>query len=217
MTQSIVPNLNNVKNIWSKYLTKPGQKFSFIYGLIYLVVVLIILPIFLQFIEQRTGAILNDPILELFNPLDLTWLTFALIYGCLIIAVLYLFEKPELLRAAIFTYSITVTFRIVVMYLLPLEPPAQMIPLNDPFVQFFGSGEILTKDLFFSGHTSTLFILFLITESKPLKNIFLTATVLVAIFVVLQHVHYTVDVIAAPFFAYTAFRIFKVIQNNSKG
>jgi membrane-associated phospholipid phosphatase len=102
------------------------------------------------------------------------------------------------------------------MYLLPLEPPAQMIPLNDPFVQFFGSGEILTKDLFFSGHTSTLFILFLITESKPLKNIFLTATVLVAIFVVLQHVHYTVDVIAAPFFAYTSFRIFKVIQNNSK-
>lgn len=216
MTQSIVPNLNNVKNIWSEYLSSPGQKLSFIYGLIYLLVILIILPNFLQFIERRTGVIFNDPILNLFNPLDLTWLTFTLIYGSLLVAVLYLSGKPELLRAAIFTYSITVTFRIVVMYLLPLEPPTQMIPLNDPFVQFFGSGKILTKDLFFSGHTSTLFILFLITESKPLKNIFLTATVLVAIFVVLQHVHYTIDVMAAPFFAYTAFRIFKVIQNNSK-
>jgi hypothetical protein len=33
------------------------------------------------------------------------------------------------------------------------------------------------------------------------------ATVLVGLCVVLQHVHYTVDVVAAPFFAYGAYSI----------
>jgi len=47
------------------------------------------------------------------------------------------------------------------MYSAPLDAPERLILLNDPFVQFIGSGEALTKDLFFSGHTATLFLLFL--------------------------------------------------------
>ena len=57
------------------------------------------------------------------------------------------------------------------MYSLPFNPPPEMIPLNDPFVQFFGSGKLLTKDFFFSGHTATLFLLFLVIDKKPFKQL----------------------------------------------
>jgi membrane-associated phospholipid phosphatase len=93
------------------------------------------------------------------------------------------------------------------MYLAPLEPPPGIIELRDPFVEFFGGGRTLTRDLFFSGHTSTLFLLFLLIPGKALRAAFASATLLVGLCVVLQHVHYTVDVIAAPFFAYGAFSI----------
>jgi membrane-associated phospholipid phosphatase len=93
------------------------------------------------------------------------------------------------------------------MYLLPLEPPAKMIILNDPFVEFFGTGQTLTKDLFFSGHTATLFILFLVSEKKVYKTIFLISTVAVAVAVLLQHVHYTIDVFAAVFFTYACYKL----------
>ena len=172
-----------------------------------MILVFLILPDFLQFIEQRDGFTFTDPILKLFSPIELTWLTFALIYCSLIIAIIHFLDKPQLLHAAVFTYAIMVSFRIVAMYLLPLNPPENMIMLNDPFVQLFGSTEILTKDLFFSGHTSTLFILYLVSRQRLIKTIFLLSTVLVGICVLLQHVHYSVDVFVAPFFAFTTYYI----------
>jgi hypothetical protein len=138
---------------------------------------------------------------------NLTWFTFGIIYGSLIIAVINFVTRPALLLFALQAYSVMILFRMIVMYVTPFDAPVNLISLNDPFVQLFGSGEVLTKDLFFSGHTATLFLLFLITDKKYLKNIFLICTISLGISVLLQHVHYTVDVIAAPFFAYASYRI----------
>jgi membrane-associated phospholipid phosphatase len=97
--------------------------------------------------------------------------------------------------------------RIAAMYLMPLEPPPGIIELRDPFVEFFGGGRTLTRDLFFSGHTSTMFLLFLVMPGRRLRIAYACFTVIVGLCVVLQHVHYTVDVFAAPFFAYGAYMI----------
>jgi hypothetical protein len=91
------------------------------------------------------------------------------------------------------------------MYLLPLEPPVTMIPLSDPFAEYFTTGSVMTKDLFFSGHTATLFFLYLMTEKKLLRYVFLCATITVALLVMAQHVHYAIDVFAAPFFTYAVY------------
>lgn len=198
--------------LWKTYLTKKSNRINLVATFSLLLPVLIILPNFLSFIEQRPGISFNDPVLKLFNPVDLTWFTFILIYAALILALIHLRAYPRQLLLAFKVYAITVIFRIVGMYLLPLEPPAAMILLNDPFVQFFGSGEVLTKDLFFSGHTSIMFIFYLTAQTKLFKYFFLIATILVAIFVILQHVHYSIDVFAAPFFAFAAFKISLLID-----
>jgi membrane-associated phospholipid phosphatase len=101
------------------------------------------------------------------------------------------------------------------MYITQLEAPATLIPLYDPLVQLFGNFEILRDDLFFSGHTATMFLLFLIIENKILKRVFLLFTVLVGISVILQHVHYTIDVFAAPFFSFASFRIITAARKKS--
>jgi membrane-associated phospholipid phosphatase len=163
-------------------------------------------------VEGRQGVTLADPVLELINPIDLTWFTFGLIYISLILAIFSFAAKPEILLLALQSYSLLVIFRMMVMYSAPLDAPERLILLNDPFVQFFGSGEVLTKDLFFSGHTATLFLLFLISDKKQLKIIFLISTVLVGIAVLFQHVHYTIDVLAAPFFAYSSYKIAAIIN-----
>jgi hypothetical protein len=98
------------------------------------------------------------------------------------------------------------------MYLVALEPPSTMIPLTDPFAEYFTTGSVMTKDLFFSGHTATLFFLFLITEKKLLRFLFLCASIAIAVLVILQHVHYTIDVLAAPFFTYAAYKSILLIR-----
>ena len=191
---------------WKEFLNSKNNRIELVVTLFLLVVVLATLANFLNFAEARQGVVLPDPILNLFNPIDLTWIIFALIYCSLVIAIITLINNPKQLLFAIQLYTLMVAVRIISMYLLPLEPPAKMIILNDPFVEFFGTGESLTKDLFFSGHTATLFILFLVSEKKIIKTFFLLSTIAVAVAVLLQQIHYTIDVFAAVFFTYACYK-----------
>jgi hypothetical protein len=192
---------------WKTFFQKSKSRTEFLLTIIILIPLLITFSQFLLFVEQRNGVVLNDPILNLFNPIDLTWVTFALIYISLILFLFSVIKKPSKVMIALQAYGLMVVFRIIAMYLTPLEAPETLLLLNDPFVQLFGEGDILTKDLFFSGHTGTLFLLFLLTENKTLKVIFLSATILVGSAVLLQHVHYTIDVFVAPFIAFASYTI----------
>lgn len=192
---------------WKDFLSDKKNKVEFVVSLILLALVLTGLARFVNFVEYRPGVAFSDPVLDLFNPIDMTWLTFGLIYIALVIAVASLINNPRQLLFALQLYTLMAFVRIIAMFLLPLEPPEKMILLKDPFVEFFGSGQTLTKDLFFSGHTATLFILFLVSKNKIIKTLFMISTILVAIFVLLQHVHYTIDVFAAVFFTYACYKL----------
>ena len=200
---------------WKSLFQNKQKRTEFILTLIFIVPLLHFFSMFLTFNEKRAGALLNDPLLNLFNPIDLTWVTFALIYVAIILFLINIINEPQKLMIALQTYGLMVLFRGIAMYLTPFEAPEKILVLNDPFVQLFAEGEILTKDLFFSGHTGTLFVLFLLVENRTLKNIFLIATILVGSAVLLQHVHYTVDVIVAPFVAYGSYRIIKKLHSKT--
>ncbi len=203
---------SQIKPAWQKSLKKISFKKNLILTVPLFLFVLFLLSTFLNYNEFRPGFTFNDPVLKLFDPIDLTWLTFILIYAALIIALIYLLREPESLLIAIQTYTIMALVRIAAMYLLPLDPPENLIPLVDPLVQLTGGGLVLKKDLFFSGHTSTMFLLFLSVDKKSLKYTFLLCTILVGFTVLLQHVHYSIDIFAAPFFAYGSFVIAKRIN-----
>jgi len=199
---------------WRLFLRNHKLRLELITTLILLSGTLFGLTHFLDYVETRAGVVLPDPVLALFNPINLTWLIFGLIYFSLIIAVIILARKPEKLMFALQVYILFVLVRIAAMYLVPVNPPQQMIRLDDPFVQFFGTGKMLTKDLFFSGHTATLFLLFLVTENKIVKSLFLVFTILVGISLLLQHVHYLIDVFAAPFFTYACYRAVLLVHKH---
>jgi len=197
---------------WKSFFKNKNTRIEFIITVIVLIFLMTFFAQFLLFVEERNGVTLNDPILNLFNPINLTWLTFGLIYISLILFIINKIREPGTLMIALQTYGLMVLFRGIAMYLTPFNAPQHIIVLNDPFVQLFGKGDILTKDLFFSGHTGTLFLLVLLVDSKMLKTIFLIATILVGSAVLLQHVHYSVDVLMAPFVAYGSYRIIKKLH-----
>jgi hypothetical protein len=61
-----------------------------------------------------------------------------------------------------------------------------------------GARVYLTKDLFFSGHTATTFLLLLYVWRFPrLRAVMLVAHLLVVASVFLSHLHYTIDVVGA--------------------
>lgn len=69
----------------------------------------------------------------------------------------------------------------------------------------FGFYHLITfqGNLFFSGHTGFAFLMALIFwDRKPLRWFFLAATAAFGAAVLLAHVHYSIDVFAAPFVVY---------------
>ena len=96
------------------------------------------------------------------------------------------------------------------MYVFTLEAPEGIIPLRDPLVDIVAyGGKVFNKDLFFSGHVATLTLFVLVEERSIVKKILLINSLMVAGFILLQRVHYTVDVIVAPFMSLAIFRMMK--------
>lgn len=169
-----------------------------------LVAVLAVMARFLSWVERRPGVVLADPVLALVPARDVTWLTFGLVYVGLLSMFMLNLPYPRRLVLGAQAYAVMVLFRMAVMAVTPLEAPPDSIPLRDPLVQVLGTGEVLTRDLFFSGHTATLTLLALFAPRRRSRRLFAVCTVLVAVCVLWQHVHYTVDVLVAPFFAFAS-------------
>jgi hypothetical protein len=79
--------------------------------------------------------------------------------------------------------------------------------LVSPFGFFAGGAQVyLTKDLFFSGHTATTFLLLLYVWRFPrLRWAMLAGHLLVVATVFFSHLHYTIDVVGAYAIAFTLF------------
>jgi hypothetical protein len=163
---------------------------------------------FLRWVESRPGTVvLADPILAALPARDFSVLTFSLIYGGLLVGLAVLLSRPRRLVRAAQAYVLLVLARILLMWLVPLEAPHGFVELRDPVVESLGPAQVLRRDLFFSGHASTLFLLALATPGRVWRGGMLLATAAVAILLVWQHVHYAVDVLVGPMVAFAAYEV----------
>lgn len=163
---------------------------------------------YFDFIQSRPGVYIHDPLLQRIPPQDVSGYTFAVLYSSIGIFLFIAIGNPRLIVRTLQAYFVLMLFRIVTMYFLPLEPSSGIIPLNDPFIDnFIYKNKMVSKDLFFSGHVSTMFLLFLASPQWRFKLYFLAATIAMAVLILVQHVHYTIDVIAAPIFTLASYYI----------
>jgi hypothetical protein len=132
----------------------------------------------------------------------------VLVWGGIFGALASMTRTPRRLVLVVQAYAYLVLVRVALMYVVPLDPPATIIPLRDPLVESFSTGQTpLTRDLFFSGHVGTLFLLHLVHARGRVKTVLLVAMAAVAVLTVWQHTHYVVDVLVAPFLAYGCLRL----------
>ncbi len=193
---------------WRAYLARPQGRIELAVTSAFFVAVLFAVPRFLTWNETRHGALLDDPILARLPVIDVSWPIFVIFYGGLALALMDLVPRPWRLLAGLRAYTLLMTFRMLGMWVTPLNPDPSNIPLRDPFVELIASGgQVFTKDLFFSGHTSTAALFALVALHPLRKRILYVGTALVGLLVLLQAVHYSVDVFAAPFFALGAWHL----------
>ncbi|MBS1507750.1 MAG: hypothetical protein JSS79_14000 [Bacteroidetes bacterium] len=196
--------------LWKEAFANKSFRLHFLLSLIGLAAFAISLPYFFNnVLLQKPGPQLDDPILNFFQPKDWSIEIFVLIYFSAIIFIIINIRRPATMLLTLQAY-VTVNFmRMTSLYLFTLEAPEGTIPLGDPFLSTFVYGQpVYVKDLFFSGHVSTLFILFLIEKKRIFKGALLVSTVLVAIMLAWQRVHYSLDILAAPLITWIVIRFY---------
>ena len=143
-----------------------------------------------------TDIILNN--IPVFN------VQFLFIYGSVlfwIVVVFIIVLKPRTIPFTLKTLALFILIRSVFVSLTHIGPFPEhaFIPPGNIIKDFSAGG-----DLFFSGHTGLPFLLALIFwDVQKLRVAFVLSSILFGVVVLLGHLHYSIDVLAAFFITYT--------------
>lgn len=205
--------ISGINERWSKALgSAVFRKQALIYLLIF-IAILIAFPHFFAFIESRQGWQLYDPLLGMIPAKDLSIFIFSTLWLMSLFLIVRMIQHPSLALLAIIAIDLIFLTRMVTIILFPLEPPPGLIALEDPISNFFyGKAHgFITRDLFFSGHTSSMIMIGLLLPGKWEKRLAFTAAFAVGCLVLIQHIHYSIDVIGAWVFTWFLYKLAKAI------
>ena len=197
--------------MWVKEIN--SHKKFIVLSLVFLIIALVLNYAAGSYASKKATESVSDLILDNIPAVNLTPL---FVYGpILIIGILFaypLFFRVKDLSKTIIQFSFLVLVRSFFITLTHLKIPANAVTLDLP-----NSFRWITfqNDLFFSGHTAFAFLGFLIYKNhdKKLAIFFLLSTIVMAITVLLMHVHYSIDVFAALFITYGCYHIIERLSH----
>ena len=192
---------------WAEAWKIPSFRKKLWTGLVVLAGIFTALPFFFQAIEARSGFFFTDWFLQWLPAHNVSVAVFFLIWSCCLILIIRIYRDPMIMLVTLWAYNGVTLLRMACIGLISLNPPAGLIPMADPITNQFYGAHYITHDLFFSGHTTTVFLIFLCLKKKTDRIYALLASLLLGFLLLIQHVHYTVDVLAAPVFTYAVFRL----------
>lgn len=141
---------------------------------------------------------------------------FFIVQGALlfwIFCVVLLATRPRYLLFGLKTIALFIIVRAFFISLTHVGVYPSEVPLNTGATGFrFYNSLTFQGNYFFSGHTGFPFLMALIFwREKRWRYFFLGATLFFATIVLLGHVHYSIDVFAAPFITYGIFGITETV------
>jgi membrane-associated phospholipid phosphatase len=112
--------------------------------------------------------------------------------------------KPQRIPFILKSIALFILIRSVFITLTHIGPFPSALPLDSNFLKNFSAG----GDLFFSAHTGLPFLMALLfQESRRLLILFTATAIFFGVIVLMAHLHYSIDVLAAFFITYTIYHI----------
>ncbi len=116
-------------------------------------------------------------------------------------------KKPKLIAKYMVTaglFCLTRGFFISITHLDAPFPRADDHAIGNLFKRHY-----FTQDLFPSGHTAKPFLAYLFLRKEKIGKFFLIASIVMGVFVLLMHTHYSIDVFGAYFVVFGVFHLSK--------
>jgi len=184
------------------------QRKLLILSLLFLLICAALFATFLPIHEARADRLLwyfDDPVFLLLPIKDVSIPIFSITYGSLLLYIAFNRKEKFFLSKLAFSYAVLLILRAGTLSILPLKEPSTIVYLEDPFLNTFIYQGTLDADLFFSGHTALICLLFFLT--KKWKWLFAVLAISLGILLMIQRVHYSIDVLGALPFAFIATKL----------
>ncbi len=167
----------------------------------------------LEYSTRPTSIYVGDLLLDNLPAVNLNFLIIEVALFSIVAGVIYVFFMRP--RYALFTLKAIALFIIIRALFISLTHigihPSNIYPGDGFFDQIYTYLNFQTG-FFFSGHTGLPFLMALIFWRQfRARIIFLSLSLIFGISVLLSHIHYSIDVLAAPFMAYGIYNIAKYL------
>lgn len=160
------------------------------------------------YMARPTSVHVGDLLLDGLPALDLSLIIIDAALVSIVCGTFFILSRP---RYILFSLKALALFVIVRAFFISLThvgmPPENLLP-GSGFFDGIYSYLNFQLGLFFSGHTGLPFLMGLVFwRDRSARLIFFSLSFVFAIAVLLAHIHYSIDVFAAPFMAYGIFKI----------
>ncbi len=195
-----------IKQNWIDAWNHKAFRMNFIFGLVLLTIAMIFTSFFFNHIQDnKEGVVLNDWLLQRLPAMDVSAYIVILMFSAACLFAFRGIPNPNMLITFLFAMILQLTLRMITISITGFMAPVGLIVLRDPMGSMLYQNRFITRDLFYSGHTALLCLFYLCSFKKPDRFYLLFVAVSVAILLLIQHVHYTLDVVCAPIFAFACF------------
>jgi hypothetical protein len=205
-----------IKKNWKEAWLNKIFRENLIVGISILLTVVIFTFYFFAYIENRAGGVtMNDWVLKMIPAKNVSFPIVLLESSAIILFLVRSITNPAMVITFLLAYIFILITRNITIGITELRPPVGLIALKDPIASLIYKSNSINRDLFYSGHTSLLFLFYLCVNKMADKYYLLFAVIVVGVLLLIQHIHYTVDVLCAPFFAYGCYWLSKKIPHYS--
>lgn len=188
---------------WKVLLRDHNYLVSLIFSFVLLVFAFSVNILASSYNDTQVYLSVRDLLLDQIPTFNLHYLFTTGFYAVIVSVFAYtIFWKPEMAPFVMKTYAILILVRCGSILLTNVGPPVGFFYEGVPVGGGYLSDLFFRNDLFFSGHTAYPFLAFLIFRNSRIRWFFCVASIVLATTVLLMHVHYSIDVMAAFFIAH---------------
>jgi len=161
------------------------------------------------YVNRTPSNSVADLFLSILPVVNLNFLIVEGALAAIAISIILILAKPQYLLFALKAAAIFIATRAVFIAVTHIGIyPGGVNPDSNGIFDSTYTGLGLEAGFFFSGHTGLPFLMGLIFwDEKFWRYLYLTLSVVFGIAVLFAHVHYTIDVLAAPYMAYGIFKM----------